>query len=121
MARVNKSENFDLSPEFCGQGVGVESSVSISGNGKAYVRTRIKDGTGKDIGNFVVIDDRDKAYLDLNDISKMKRRTLCNVLAIIKKQLEEALEEQLTAESDAPAAEAEDDQTGGGEGSGEGE
>lgn len=121
MARVNKTENFDISPEYCGQGVGVESSAVIHSDGKAYVRTKIKDGTGNEIGNFVVNDDRDKAYLDLNDISKMKRRTLCNVLAIIKKQLEEALEEQLTAESDAPAAAAEEDQNGGGEGSGEGE
>ena len=121
MARVNKTENFDISPEYCGQGVGVESSAVIHSDGKAYVRTKIKDGTGKEIGNFVVNDDRDKAYLDLNDISKMKRHTLCNMLAIIKKQLEEALEEQLTAESDAPAAAAEEDQNGGGEGSGEGE
>lgn len=119
MAKVNRNENFDISPEYCGQGVGVESSAVIHSDGKAYVRTKINDGTGKEIGNFVVNDDRDKAYLDLNDISKMKRRTLCNVLAIIKKQLEEALEEQLTAECDAPAAE--EDQNGGGEGSGEGE
>lgn len=99
MARVNKTENFDLSPEFCGQGVGVESSVSINGNGNAYVRTRIKDGTGKEIGNFVVSNDRDKAYLDLNEINSMKRSTLCGVIGLIKKQLEEALEDQLTSES----------------------
>jgi len=121
MAKVNKNNSFDITTEFCGQGVGVESSAVIHSDGKAYVRTKIKDGTGKEIGNFVVNDDRDKVYLDLNDSSKMKRRTLCNMLAVIKKQLEEAFDEQLIAESDAPAAEAEDDQAGGGEGSGDSE
>jgi hypothetical protein len=100
MSRVNRTENFDLVPEYCGQGVSVESSVTIKGNGSTYVKSTIKDGTGKEIGTFVVSDDRPKVYLDLNEHDRMKRCTLVGVIDVLKKQLEEALEDQLEAESD---------------------
>ncbi|WP_103915109.1 hypothetical protein [Xylanibacter ruminicola] len=105
MPRVNRTVNFDLEPEFCGQGVSVESSVTIKGNGSAYIKSIIKDGTGKDIGTFVVSDDRPKVYLDLNEHDRMNRRTLVGVIGLLKKQLEEALEDLLAAESEATSEE----------------
>lgn len=114
MQRANRNENFDIPVEYCGQGVSVESAVRIESNGKAYVRTIIKDGTNSQIGIFELSDERKKVYLDLREVDKMKRRTLVNVIAKLKETLECALSDQLTAESDETPA-AEEEETPGGE------
>lgn len=114
MQKTNGNENFDIPVEFCGQGVGVESTVSIKSDGSAYVRSIIKDGSGKDIGQFALRDEGDKVYLDLNGVTKMKRRTLVNVLGKLKDSIEFALGDQLMAESDdAPEESAGDEQPAG--------
>lgn len=122
MQRSNANVSFDIPVEYCGQGVSVESAVRIESNGKAYVRTIIKDGTNSQIGTFELSDERKKVYLDLREVDKMKRRTLVNVIAKLKETLECALSDQLTAESDGtPAAEeeetsaSEEEETPGGE------
>ena len=111
MKRVNPSYGFEISAEYCGQGVGVESLVEVK-NGKAFVHTKIKDGTGKEIGQFALRDEGDKVFLDLSGIKDMKRRTLVNVLGKLKEHVENALAEQLTAESDEVPA---NENAGGGE------
>ena len=100
MKRANQNQNFDIPVEFCGQGVGVESVVKVKHDGTAFVLTKIKDGTGKEIGQFALRDEGDKVFLDLSGIKDMKRRTLVNVLGKLKEHVENALAEQLTAESD---------------------
>ena len=100
MKRVNPSYGFEISAEYCGQGVGVESVVNVKHDGTAFVHTKIKDGTGKEIGQFALRDEGDKVFLDLSGIKDMKRRTLVNVLGKLKEHVENALAEQLTAESD---------------------
>lgn len=110
MQRSNGNVNFDIPVEYCGQGVGVESTVKIQADGSAYVRTIIKDGTGKDIGQFALRDEGDKVFLDLNGVTKMKRRTLVNVLGKLKETLEFALADQLTAESDDATEESAGDE-----------
>ena len=111
MKRSNGNQSFDIPAEYCGQGVGVESTVNIKADGSAYVRGIVKDGTGKDIGQFALRDEGDKVYLDLNGITKMKRRTLVNVLGKLKETVEFALADQLEAESDdAPAEDSAGDE-----------
>ena len=100
MRRANQNQSFDIPVEFCGQGVGVESVVNVKHDGTAFVHTKIKDGTRKEIGQFALRDEGDKVFLDLSGIKDMKRRTLVNVLGKLKEHVENALAEQLTAESD---------------------
>ncbi len=98
--RENEAQTFNVSTDYCGQGVSVYSSVSIAPGSNAFVKTVIKDGKGNEIGTFVVNDSFDSVYLDLKGTSKMKRRTLCNLMAKLKEHLEEAFKDLLRAEDD---------------------
>lgn len=100
MKRSNGSQNFDLDPEFCGQGVCVSSVVNIKAGGNAFIKTTVKDGNGMELGQCVLNEDIDTYYFNLEGVSKMKRQTLINVVAKLKESLEAALAEQLAEQDD---------------------
>ena len=107
MKKANGNVSFNIPTEYCGQGVGVSSQVSIATGGSAYICSTITDGNDKNIGTFELSDDREKAYLNLRDVKDMKRRTLVNILGKLKETVEFALADQLEAEDDGQSSDEE--------------
>lgn len=107
MARVNQNQNFDVPTDYCGQGVNIKSHVEISESKKAKVKGVIKDGNGEEIGTVVLNDDRDKFYVDINGVTKMKRGTLLELSRKVTEHIHEALRDLIADEAEnAPGNDA---------------
>lgn len=103
---MKEKGNFGRIPyemEYVGQGVSVEFERTTS-EGGIRLKSDITDGNGNYMGHIEVNETLKKAYVDVQNIDRIKRSTLVNLFNKIAESVAYSLREEVAAEAE-PAQE----------------